>query len=123
MACMYMKWLTDMGIKIVEERGYSSEDMKKILLENNSALMKAILIMYDIQVKKKGNKRSNNVGFNRYDVPSLTNYALKIKRHNGLYTNDLNDARNRMLKYSKQLANIINNKKDKEEGVQLKWKI
>ncbi len=53
MACMYMKWLTDMGIKIVEERGYSSEDMKKILLENNSALMKAILIMYDIQVKKK----------------------------------------------------------------------
>ena len=35
----------------------------------------------------------------------------------------LKELRKRILKYNKQITKIINNKKAKEEGVQLKWEI
>lgn len=114
-------------IEIVEKKEYESNEIKELLLKNNSVLMKSILMLYDKQTEdekylEKSNER-NNVGFNRFDAPILSKYALIIKRTGGMMINDLYDARSRIIKYTNQITNIVNEKIAKEEGVQLKWKI
>ena len=100
-------------MKIIEVQYFSENEIKEILLYNNSALMKSLLLLYECQTeeeKKIGESfNKNNAGFNKYDSSILTKYSKELRK--------------RILKYNKQITKIINNKKAKEEGVQLKWEI
>lgn len=114
-------------MKIIEEQYFNENEIKEMLLYNNSALMKSLLLLYEYQTEEEkiiGESCSkNNVGFNKYDSTILTKYSKEIKDKGGLYKNQIKELRKRILKYNKQITKIINNKKAKEEGVQLKWKI
>lgn len=114
-------------IKIKEKQAYTIKQVKDWLYSNNSALMAGILLLYNNQEEdeKQANKSlyHNNKGFNRNDTAKLTEYAHKITKMGGLYTNELIDARRRMVKYSKQICAILNEKAYKENGNQLEWQL
>lgn len=116
-----------MKYKVKEKLTYENEQIKNWLLTNNSALMKAIIIINEYQLPEeqsaKTSLHNNNLGFNKYDAPILMFYADKIKRYKGLYKSEIDEARRRMLKYSKQLTNILNEKDFKENGRQMVFDI
>jgi hypothetical protein len=114
-------------MKIIEVQYFSENEIKEMLLYNNSALMKSLLLLYECQTeeeKEMGESfNKNNAGFNKYDSSILSKYSREIKDKGGLYKYQIKELRKRILKYNKQITKIINNKKAKEEGVQLKWEI
>ena len=101
----------------------TKEQVRNLIATNNNAVMKAALLLYHQQTEEEQYKgcsmEYNNKGFNRYDSVELSAFAASIEEHKGAYTKDINKYRYRLLKYSQQIANIVNNKRD----IQYQWEI
>lgn len=68
--------------------------------------------LYQNQTRyEQGIKRTyevNGIGFNSFDAPVLTKYAKIIAKNLPLTISELKDLRKRIIKYSAQLTNYIN---------------
>jgi hypothetical protein len=90
----------------------------KLLMTNDQAVMKAILVIYEYQTTHEKavshTVNNNGVGFNAPDSTELSKLARKIKGRGGLYKEELNSARAKMIKYASQLAKIANDNEIKK---------
>lgn len=105
----------------------SKEDMlqpevvKKWILNSDKAVKRAAIVLYnqqDGEEKAYGTAvKVNDRGFNRFDAPFLMMFAEKCLCNCELTANEIIEARHKLIKYSKQIANITNAK----NPVQLEW--
>lgn len=95
---------------------WNSESMKEYLRNNNQAVLKAIIVLYNRQTElEKEFKESNvvnGIGFNCKDSWFLSNLARQLIQFRKISKNDFWRARWRILKYSQQLADIANKKEE-----------
>ena len=97
--------------------------LKNLIKINDSALIKAIVLIYDLQTAEEKNTgksvEDNKIGFSKIDAYELGNIAKKIKRGQSLTEAEVAKSRNKMQKYWKQLMVIskkqMQEKKDQEE--------
>ena len=82
--------------------------IRHLLLTNTAFLEEALRIIYEHQTMEEKMWHSthciNNTGFNKLDAPDLSRYANLIAHHGHLQGQALADARRRMVKYARQLA-------------------
>lgn len=110
-------------IKIGPEKEWTPEEIRELLITNDKAVIKALITIYKKQSieeqKYMVSTVENGVGFNRIDAPYLTFMATKAKINGGLKTGDVKVIRPIIMKYSRQLSKIANEK----INVQMEWKI
>lgn len=110
-------------ISLCKDEMLTKEEVRDLIATNNRAVMKAVLLLYHQQTEEEKYKgcsiEYNNKGFSRYDSAELSAFAVSIEKHNGASIKDINKYRYRLLKYSQQIANIVNNKRD----IQYQWEI
>lgn len=84
--------------------------LKNLLIHNNKALFRAIVLVYDSQTNEEKNRgksiENNNIGFSKIDAYEMGHIAQKIKAGKDLTQKELTAARYKMPKYWKQLMNI-----------------
>ena len=92
------------------------EKIRKLLKSNNEFLNKAILFLYQFQTEDEKyfnrTEYENFEGFNKPDAYVLSAYVNNLFFDNLISRNDIEDARNRMLKYTGQLFNSDIDTKD-----------
>lgn len=95
--------------------------LKDLLKTNDKALLRAIVLVYDNQTpeeKDKGESIENNcIGFSKIDAKEMGDIARKIKANKALTKEELAKARNKMLKYWKQLMIISKKQAEVEEDI------
>ncbi|MDD4804589.1 MAG: hypothetical protein PHN69_05385 [Candidatus Pacebacteria bacterium] len=102
--------------------------LKNLVKTNDRALIKAIVLIYDLQTEEEKNTgqsvEENKIGFSKIDAYELGNIAKKIKRGQSLTEAEVAKSRNKMQKYWKQLMTIskkqMQEKKDQEAKEELK---
>lgn len=103
---------------------YEPNQIRDLLLRNNKAVLRGVVAIYEKQLPDEKNYNQtlfrNNVGFNAYDAATLSKYARRIMQGHRLSDDEINLIRIRLLKYSKQLTKIAN---DKVEYAQLRWNV
>ena len=108
-------------IKLSDKDLLKPEEVKKWILTNDAAVKRAAVVLYEQQdgeEKAYGcSTKVNDRGFNRFDAPYLQGFAEKVLHNWDISARELMKARYKLLKYSKQIANITNAKKD----IQLEW--
>lgn len=97
---------------------WTSETIRKALDQSDMNVCKAVVTIYRRQTREEQGsyttRVTNGVGFNKYDAEILTSFALQIMRNKDmgrrylLSRAQMNIARKRIRKYSKQLARIAN---------------
>jgi len=91
------------------------EVVKKWIINNDKAVKRAAIVLYnqqDGEEKAYGTAiKVNNRGFNRFDAPFLMMFAEKCISDCELTANEIIEARHRLIKYAKQIADITNAKK------------
>lgn len=91
---------------------YSKEYIRNMLIESQSWLERGILAIYRGQtsdeVAFKNSRHRNKRGFNAADAKYLSNIAEMILSDTDLSQGQVKESRRRMLKYSGQLADIVN---------------
>ncbi len=97
--------------------------IKNLVKTNDRALVKAILLIYDLQTEEEKNTgqsvEENKIGFNKIDAYELGNIAKKIKRGQSLTKLEVAKSRNKMQKYWKQLMIISKRQMKKVEDAKL----
>lgn len=92
------------------------------ILNNDEAVKRAAIIIYDQQTDDEKHTGAslyeNDIGFNRFDSKELSEFAVRCKLGN-VKPKQIISARYKLLKYSGQIAEITNKKKD----IQLEWDI
>lgn len=104
--------------------------LKDLLKINDKALLKAIVLIHDLQTeeeKAKGESTEDNfVGWTKWDAKEMGNIAKKIKRGEPLTIGELAKSRNKMQKYWKQLMYISKHQQEekaKAEALELENKL
>lgn len=96
------------------------EKVQKLLMENNKAVLRGIIAIYNRQTMDEkvaeSTKQRNHQGFCAHDAPLLSLYAKQILQYGGLSPQQLNIARDRIIRYTKQLADIAEIKERKNHG-------
>lgn len=91
---------------------WTPQSIKELLTKSDKAVMRAVVRIYSLQTyeeQKLGETReANKIGFNGPDSKILTYYAKWILQNGELTGKHVNHARNRITKYSGQLARIAN---------------
>lgn len=86
----------------------TADDIRRAMGRDEKMLYAAILCLYDHQTneekRKSKTKESNGRGFNAPDTKKMSYFARLILAGNKLYPSQVQEARDRMLKYSGQLA-------------------
>lgn len=97
------------------------EVVKKWIMNNDKAVKKAAIVIYQQQdgdEKAYGfSTKVNNRGFNRVDAPFLMEFAERCISGCEIPAKTLIKARYLLVKYSTQIANITNAKKN----IQYEW--
>lgn len=97
---------------MVNSKVYSIDEIKEMLINNDNAVIRGILALYEKQTldeqTAKNSRHSNGIGFNRFDSRTMSLYANQIKTGYELDAVQFRDARERIMKYSKQLMRIAN---------------
>ena len=95
-----------------KQRTWSKEDIKNLLLVNDRAVMRAIIVIYNLQTETEQNSDetydANGVGFNGVDAPFLSSLAKQILNKGYLTSKQMMYGRKKILKYANQLLNIAN---------------
>lgn len=95
-----------MDIKWTEKR------IKELLLASDKMVIRSLLVLYQRQTDneklKQHTNELNNMGFNQYDAPILTDFCFRLKSGYSLTDRQIKVARKRLLKYVKQLTKIAN---------------
>ena len=91
---------------------YTAEFIKNKIINDNLWLFRAVLAIYKYQTldeKRSGFTRYNNlVGFNASDSTFLSSIAELINSKRNLNEKQIYTTRKKMVKYSGQLAKIVN---------------
>lgn len=95
--------------------------VKDLLAKNDKAVVRAVVAIYrrqtlDEQVSQL-TKESNYQGFCANDATIMTMYAQQILKYGGLSQQQLKIARDRMMRYSRQLAEIAELFERKQNGI------
>lgn len=104
--------------------------LKDLLKSNDRALVKAIVLIHDLQTEEEKSKgesvEDNFVGWTKWDAQEMGNIANKIKRGEPLTNGELAKSRNKMQKYWKQLMYISKHQQEekaKAEALELENKL
>lgn len=93
-------------------KGWTKDSIKQLLMDSDKAVMRGIVAIYnrqtDLEQSCDTTHDSNGVGFNGPDAPFLSSLAKQILDRGYLTGGQLEIARKKMLKYSRQLAEIAN---------------
>lgn len=93
---------------------YSIEQIKDLLKNNDKAVERAIVAIFNRQTESEKTTEStvekNGVGFNGFDAKFFSSLAQQIQSGRTLSAKQISFARKGILKYSKQLASIANEK-------------
>lgn len=86
------------------------EKVKQLLLSSDKAVLRGIIAIYNLQTYDEQNSDStkcyNNVGFCAFDAPIMSIYAKQILRTGGLSWNQMRRAREKILRYTRQLSEL-----------------
>lgn len=86
---------------------YGSDKIRKLILTNDDFLNKSVLFLYEYQTfdekRSKSTREKNLVGFNKPDGYPLSDYTDYLLDNKEINKRQIEDVRERMLKYSKQL--------------------
>lgn len=103
-----VKALKKITIKGVE---WTPEYVKQQIIENDSALKKALLRIYSFQTAEEklveGTHETNGKGFNGTDAQILSSFAKQLEERNWLSPKQIAIARKKMVKYSRQIFTYI----------------
>lgn len=109
-------------IKIDIYDKWDKERVKQLLINNDNAVLRALLALYNLQLPEEIDIRAsiveNGKGFSKWDAPYLTDMAKAVKLDKKLEPKQISYIRSMILKYSGQLADIAN-----EKDKQLEWKL
>lgn len=86
------------------------EKVKQLLLTNDVAVLRGIIAIYKRQTNEEQNSDAtlehNNQGFCAFDASTMSLYAKQILEYGGLSRQQMTIARSRIIRYSKQLADL-----------------
>ena len=95
-----------------KKKSWSKEEIKNLLLVNDRAVMRAIVVIYNLQtaVEQSCNEThdANGVGFNGVDAPFLSSLAQQVLYKGYLTSKQIACGRKKILKYANQLVKIAN---------------
>lgn len=98
----------------VTEKQWTVDEIKALLKRNDRAVERGILAIYGLQTEdeqyNKETRMHNGVGFSSFDSKILSSFAQIIQSKRPLTRKQMEVARNRILKYSKQLLMIVKEK-------------
>lgn len=90
---------------------WTKERVRKELKTNPKAVTRGILALYDRQTDDERVNRttssSNGMGFNSHDAAFLSSLAMQIYKKGFLTEKQLEKGREKMLKYSGQIARMV----------------
>ena len=106
--------------KQVEVNGklWDKQKLKDLLMRNNKAIERAILLLYSFQTYEEkyyghtGTK--NGVGFNRLDANILSSFAEQLNKGYHLTEKQIAIARPKLQKYVSQILNYMQKKNNLE---------
>jgi hypothetical protein len=86
------------------------EKVRNLLLTNDKAVLRGVVAIYNRQTLDEKNsdstKHENHQGFCANDAPLMSLFARQILQHGGLTSTQLKVAREKIVRYRKQLAEI-----------------
>ena len=95
----------------IKNRVWTKDSVKTLLQNNNKAVIRALKLLYSFQTVDERWSESaieaNGKGFNSFDSELLSNFAEKLLRGKGLSQKQMEIARKRILKYSGQIFNYM----------------
>jgi hypothetical protein len=98
----------------MERTSWSSEEIKAKLQINDALVERGIVLIYQFQTEDEKEtyfaRHDNGVGFNKFDSEILTSFAEQINEGKHLTIKQMAVARKRIIKYTKQLTKIANDK-------------
>ena len=90
---------------------WTKERVRKELKRNPKAVTRGILALYDRQTDdervNRATSSSNGMGFNSHDAAFLSSLAMQIYKKGFLTEEQLKKGRESMLKYSGQIARMV----------------
>ena len=96
----------------MENKIWTQDEIKQLLVDNDLAVSKAIVSIYNLQTESEKSTKSTNdnngVGFNGVDAEFLSSLAEFFIKYNRLSEKQLAFGRKKIMKYSKQLTMIAN---------------
>lgn len=94
------------------EKTWTVDEIKALLKRSDKAVTRAVLAIYRLQTVdeqcSQTTKEYNGVGFNAIDSELMSSFAIQLLQGRTLSIKQLEIARKRMMKYSKQLMGIAN---------------
>lgn len=103
----------------MQNKIWTEESIVELLIKSDRAVERGILAIYALQTESEKNSQTtnqhNNIGFSGADASSGSYYAEWLNSGNKLTGKHLDKARKMVIKYSKQLLQIVNTKTQKEE--------
>jgi hypothetical protein len=91
---------------------WTAEEIKNIILRNDRQLCLSIVQIYNCQTEDeklyKETSHDNGIGFNAFDSEILSSFAEQYLKRGSLSKRQLEIAKKKMPKYSKQLAVLAN---------------
>ena len=97
---------------------WTAEEIKSIIIRNDRQLCLSIVQIYNCQTEDeklyKETSHDNGVGFNGIDSRILSSFAEFYLEHEFLTRKQLEIARKKMPKYSRQLAKLANEQSRKK---------
>jgi len=96
----------------MNSKKWKKEDIKQLLIENDVAVLRGLLRIYDLQTADEkqddDTKYHNNIGFNGVDGYIMSKFASFYMSRGYLTSKQFNLTKKKIMKYSGQLAKIAN---------------
>lgn len=97
---------------------YSTEEIRSLLEKSDKAVTRAIVALYGRQTESERNTEAtvekNGIGFNGFDAKFFSSLAQQIQSGRTLTAKQIVFARKGIMKYSKQLAEIANQREQEK---------
>lgn len=97
-----------------EQKVWTKEEIRKNMELSDKWLVRGIMAIYSKQTAteqaSEATMEDNGIGFSGADATILSSFAKQYQERGFLTSKQLSIARNKMLKYSRQLADISNGK-------------
>lgn len=96
---------------IIKGVKWTADKVKLSIATNDKAVVQALMKLYSLQTEYekavKETSETNRVGFNAFDAEILTSFSQQYEKKQWLSPKQLQLARKKLLKYSRQLFDII----------------
>lgn len=103
---------------------WSKETIRELLLKNDNAVYSGMLRIYDRQTSLEQASQEtsdyNAIGFSGVDGHIMSSFTEAYKKYNRLTEKQMNIARKKMLKYWRQLLEVIREQTNQPERIEVK---